>query len=59
MEPNLVAALKVDRFKDTLHLRDTWQVLWPISEFYAYSDQRVNNENQNPAFLSVFDGRPF
>ena len=40
-------------------LRDTWQVLWPISEFYAYSDQRKNNANQNPAFLSVFDGDPF
>ena len=40
-------------------LRDTWQVLWPISEFYAFSDQRVNNKNQNPAFLSVFDGAPF
>lgn len=40
-------------------LRDTWQVLWPISEFYAYSDQRVTNQNQNQSFLSVFDGEPF
>jgi hypothetical protein len=40
-------------------LRDTWGVLWPMSEFYAYSDQRSNNKNQNAAFLSVFDGDPF
>ncbi len=40
-------------------LRDTWGVLWPMSEFYAFSDQRKNNKNQNPAFLSVFDGDPF
>jgi len=52
-----VAQLKVTEGHSTL--RDTWQVLWPISEFYAYSDQRKNNENQNPAFLSVFDGDPF
>ncbi|QKJ23241.1 hypothetical protein [Poseidonibacter lekithochrous] len=52
-----IASLKVTDSKSSL--RDTWQVLWPISEFYAYSDQRVNNANQNPAFLSVFDGEPF
>jgi hypothetical protein len=52
-----IASLKVTDSKSSL--RDTWQVLWPISEFYAYSDQRTNNANQNPAFLSVFDGDPF
>jgi len=52
-----VKALKVTEGHSSL--RDTWQVLWPISEFYAYSDQRKNNANQNPAFLSVFDGDPF
>ena len=52
-----VKALKITEGHSTL--RDTWQVLWPISEFYAYSDQRKNNANQNPAFLSVFDGDPF
>ncbi len=50
-----IASLKVKEAQSTL--RDTWGgMLWPISEFYAYSDQRVNNANQNPAFLSVFDG---
>ena len=52
-----VKALKVTQGYSSL--RDTWQLLWPISEFYAYSDQRQNNKNQNPAFLSVFDGDPF
>jgi len=52
-----VKALKITEGHSAL--RDTWQVLWPISEFYAYSDQRTNNANQNPAFLSVFDGDPF
>lgn len=40
-------------------LRDTWQLLWPMSEFYAFSDQRVVNKSQKPAFLAVFDGKPF
>ncbi len=52
-----ISSLKVSEGHSSL--RDTWQVLWPISEFYAYSDQRVSNKNQNPAFLSVFDGAPF
>ncbi|WP_072681347.1 hypothetical protein [Arcobacter sp. LA11] len=52
-----IASLKVKEGQSTL--RDTWGMLWPISEFYAYSDQRTNNTNQNPAFLSVFDGDPF
>ena len=52
-----MAGLKVTDTKSTL--RDTWMLLWPLSEFYAYSDQRKANENQNPAFLAVFDGAPF
>jgi len=52
-----IATLKVKEGHSSL--RDTWQVLWPISEFYAYSDQRTSNKNQNPAFLAVFDGKPF
>jgi len=40
-------------------LRDTWQLLWPLSEFFAFSDQRTQNTQQNPAFLAVFDGAPF
>ena len=52
-----IASLKVKDGHSSL--RDTWQMLWPISEFYAYSDQRSSNKNQNPAFLAVFDGSPF
>lgn len=52
-----VGKLKVQEGHSSL--RDTWQLLWPVSEFYAYSDQRSSNEAQNPAFLSVFDGDPF
>ncbi|MGY3885645.1 hypothetical protein [Aeromonas aquatica] len=40
-------------------LRDAWMLLWPLSEFYAFSDQRSANTNQNPAFHAVFDGAPF
>jgi len=40
-------------------LRDTWMLLWPVSEFYAFTDQRTANTAQNPAFTSVFDGKPF
>jgi len=40
-------------------LRDSWMMLWPLSEFYAYTDQRKANTVQNPAFLAVFDGAPF
>ncbi len=40
-------------------LRDTWMLLWAVSEFFAYSDQRAANQQQNPGFLSVFDGAPF
>ncbi len=52
-----IASLKVKEGHSSL--RDTWQVLWPISEFYAYSDQRTSNKSQNPSFLAVFDGKPF
>ncbi|MBL0708877.1 MAG: hypothetical protein JJW00_07520 [Sulfurimonas sp.] len=52
-----VETLRVIDSRSTL--RDTWGVLWPMSEFYAFSDQRKNNKNQNEAFLSVFDGDPF
>ena len=40
-------------------LRDTWLMLWPVAEFFAYTDQRSANTAQNPAFLAVFDGAPF
>jgi len=40
-------------------LEDIWLTLWPVSEFFAFTDQRVANTAQNPAFLSVFDGAPF
>lgn len=52
-----ISALKVSNDRSTL--RDTWMLLWPLSEVYAFSDQRTVNENQNPGFLSVFDGAPF
>jgi len=40
-------------------LSDTWMMLWPTAEFYAYTDQRTANVAQNPAFKAVFDGAPF
>ncbi|WP_421863777.1 hypothetical protein [Motiliproteus sp.] len=40
-------------------LRDTWLLLWPVSEYFAFSDQREANSGQNPAFAAVFDGAPF
>ena len=40
-------------------LRDNWLLLWPVSEYFAYSDQRQANTGQNPAFTAVFDGAPF
>ena len=40
-------------------LRDTWMMLWPVSEYFAFSDQREANSGQNPAFAAVFDGAPF
>lgn len=52
-----IGELKVTDGRSTL--RDTWMLLWPLSEVYAFSDQRSANTNQNPAFLSVFDGAPF
>lgn len=40
-------------------LRNTWMMLWPLAEVYAYSDQRAENKGQNKAFMAVFDGAPF
>lgn len=40
-------------------LRNTWMLLWPLAETYAYTDQRADNKGQNPSFLAVFDGAPF
>lgn len=40
-------------------LRDTWMLLWPLSEYLAFTDQRTANTTQNLAFKAVFDGSPF
>ncbi|AGE23453.1 hypothetical protein QWV57_14585 [Geobacillus zalihae] len=40
-------------------LEDQWLMLWPAAEFFGMTDQRPENKNQNPAFLAVFDGKPF
>ncbi|OMH25278.1 hypothetical protein [Motiliproteus sp. MSK22-1] len=40
-------------------LRDSWMMLWPVSEYFAFSDQRKANTAQNPSFYAVFDGAPF
>ncbi|MGY2437577.1 hypothetical protein ACW4FQ_31055, partial [Escherichia coli] len=50
---------KLEVVDDSAQLRDAWMMLWPLSEFYAFSDQRTANTNQNPAFHAVFDGAPF
>ena len=31
-------------------LRDSWMMLWPVSEYYAFTDQRKANTAQNPFF---------
>ncbi len=54
---NAIDQLTVADSRSTL--RDTWMLLWPVSEFYAFSDQRTANSAQNPAFKAVFDGAPF
>jgi len=54
---NSIEKLKV--LDGTSQLEDIWLLLWPVSEYFAYSDQRLANTAQNPAFLSVFDGAPF
>ena len=50
---------KLEVVDGSAQLRDAWMLLWPLSEFYAFSDQRTANTNQNPAFHAVFDGAPF
>ncbi len=52
-----IGDLKVIDARSTL--RDTWLMLWPVSEYFAFSDQRQANTGQNPAFSAVFDGAPF
>ena len=52
-----IARLKVIDGRSSL--RDNWLMLWPVSEYFAYSDQRQANSQQNPAFSAVFDGAPF
>jgi hypothetical protein len=54
---NSINSLKVT--DSSSQLEDIWLTLWPVSEFYAYTDQRVANTAQNPAFTAVFDGKPF
>lgn len=54
---NAIGSLTVTNSTSTL--RDTWQMLWPLAEFYAFTDQRTANTSQNPAMLAVFDGAPF
>ncbi|MCP4326755.1 MAG: hypothetical protein GY787_33990 [Alteromonadales bacterium] len=54
---NAIKSLKVT--DSSSQLEDIWLTLWPVSEFYAYTDQRVKNTAQNPAFTAVFDGKPF
>ncbi len=54
---NALGELKVIDGRSTL--RDTWMLLWPTSEFFAFTDQREKNSAQNPAFMAVFDGEPF
>ncbi len=54
---NAIGSLKVIDSRSTL--RDTWQMLWPVAEFFAFTDQREANSAQNPAMLAVFDGAPF
>ncbi len=59
-QENGVKSIKALKVTDgSSSLRDTWSMLWPVSEFFAYSDQRTVNAAQNPAFLAVFDGAPF
>ncbi|UGA57301.1 hypothetical protein [Vibrio sp. VB16] len=52
-----ITSLKVS--DGSSQLRDTWLMLWPTAEFFAYTDQRTANTAQNPAFNAVFDGAPF
>ncbi|MBO8163998.1 MAG: hypothetical protein H0Z34_09820 [Brevibacillus sp.] len=40
-------------------LGDQWLMMWASAEFFGTTDQRPANPNKNPAFLALFDGRPF
>ena len=52
-----IAQLKVEDASS--QLRDSWMLLWPLSEYFAFTDQRLSNTSQNPGFAAVFDGAPF
>ncbi len=54
---NALGSLKVEDGGSSL--RNTWMLLWPLSELYGFTDQRTANANENKAFLAVFDGDPF
>ncbi|SIQ21963.1 hypothetical protein SAMN05880558_102352 [Aeromonas sp. RU39B] len=57
---NEVGAIgKLDVVDGSAQLRDAWMLLWPLSEFYAFTDQRSANTQHNAAFKAVFDGQPF
>jgi hypothetical protein len=52
-----IGALDVVERRATL--RDTWLLLWAVSELYALCDGRDAHPAPNPAFRAVFDGAPF
>jgi len=54
---NAIGSLRVSDGSSTL--RDTWQMLWPLAEFFAFSDQRRANSGHNLALNAIFDGAPF
>ncbi len=56
-EKAAISSLKVQDGRS--HLRDSWMLLWPLSEYFAFTDQREANQDQNPGFAAVFDGAPF
>lgn len=40
-------------------LNDQWLMLWPASEFYGMTDQRLENKNVAPSFHALFDSNPY
>ncbi|WP_097460200.1 AGE family epimerase/isomerase [Mangrovitalea sediminis] len=54
---NALGKLTVDDRSSTL--RDEWMLLWPLAEYYGFSDQRAANTHKKAAFQAVFDGSPF